>query len=610
MRRVGLLLLAAGGAGGAALMPCAVRPAPCARSPTVRMGVPKFFRWISERFPQINQRISEGRRSDDYIDNFYLDMNGIIHTCTHGDGIKPGSQPTEEEMVQKIFEYTERLIRIASPRKVIYLAIDGVAPRAKMNQQRSRRYRAPREQAQLAEQLARQGAPPPSTPPFDSNCITPGTEFLHALGARYRGWIEEKMRSDPEWREGPTVIFSGADVVGEGEHKIMDFIRAGRRDGHFDEDVRHCMYGLDADLIMLALVTHEPKFTLLRERQKFQKGRLAPRRQGQPRRPTAPTGINDAKKVASANADDQDFVFMEVELLNALLGTTLRPQKPFATSASAAAPPYESERIVDDFVFMCMLVGNDFIPGLPHLDVADGALNLMLRTYTELLPSLGGYLTDKASIDLPRFETFMRTLSRHEPFVFAKKAQAAARSGPRRGKAPAAPADPRQYKREYYLQKLGMHPNDKEARTSLIQSYLEGLTWCLAYYHDGCASWDWCVPLHAAPARAFAHAARSRLRARRPRRQVLPRLLRASRHRPDQPAVAHDYARARQRLHTSIAAALGAASAVVGARAQAVPGAHALAHLPRVRRIPRRLPARSERQACGVGGHRAAALHR
>ena len=115
------------------------------RAPAPTMGVPRFFRWITERFPQINKRISEGRRSTDYVDNFYLDMNGIIHTCTHGDGIKPGEQPSEEQMIEKIFEYTDRLISIARPRKVLYLAIDGVAPRAKMNQQRSRRYRAPRE---------------------------------------------------------------------------------------------------------------------------------------------------------------------------------------------------------------------------------------------------------------------------------------------------------------------------------------------------------------------------------------------------------------------------------------------------------------------------------
>ena len=135
------------------------------------------------------------------------------------------------------------------PRKLLYMAIDGVAPRAKMNQQRSRRYRAPRDAAQLAAQQARQGVKP-SGPTFDSNCITPGTDFLARLGERYKTWIEQKLASDPAWRDGPTVVFSGADVVGEGEHKIRAKIREGRQSGEFGEDTRHCMYGLDADLIM------------------------------------------------------------------------------------------------------------------------------------------------------------------------------------------------------------------------------------------------------------------------------------------------------------------------------------------------------------------------
>ena len=62
------------------------------------MGVPRFFRWLTERFPQINGRISQKRKSSDYIDNFYLDMNGIIHTCTHGDGIQPGENLSEEQV--------------------------------------------------------------------------------------------------------------------------------------------------------------------------------------------------------------------------------------------------------------------------------------------------------------------------------------------------------------------------------------------------------------------------------------------------------------------------------------------------------------------------------
>ena len=298
------------------------------RTPAPTMGVPKFFRWLTERFPQINRRISEGRRADDYVDNFYLDMNGIIHTCTHGDGISPSAQPSEEEMIAKIFEYTERLINIAKPRKLCYLAIDGVAPRAKMNQQRSRRYRAPRDAAQLAAQQAAQGIPPPKGPQFDSNCITPGTDFLCRLGERYKSWILEKQANDPNWINGPVVVFSGADVVGEGEHKIMQAIRDGRASGEFPEETRHCMYGLDADLIMLSLVTHAPHFSLLRERQKFQKGRYAPRggknkKMGQTHHKAS--GIQDSNALAAQESDDRDFVFLEIEMLHALLAASMRP---------------------------------------------------------------------------------------------------------------------------------------------------------------------------------------------------------------------------------------------------------------------------------------------
>ena len=336
------------------------------------------------------------------------------------------------------------------------------------------------------------------------------------LGERYKTWIQE-AQADPNhgWCHPElTVVFSGADVVGEGEHKIMDFIRSGRKSGDLAEDTRHCMYGLDSDLIMLSLVTHAPKFCLLRERQKFQKGRHAPRgRKG--------TGGMPAESEAAAETDDRDFVFLEVEMLHALIAGTLRPREPPRVSAGsdgvdgdgidaangASSSTYTDERLVDDFVFMCMLVGNDFIPGLPHLDVADGALNLMMRTYTDLLPT-NGYLTTKSHLHLPAFEAFVRVLASHEPIIFERKRQRATggRNGYSRRQSAGQPASesshsdgPLAYKREYYLQKLGQHPKDVEPKRDLVQSYLEGLSWCLAYYHDGCASWDWYYPDFYAP---------------------------------------------------------------------------------------------------------------
>jgi len=82
--------------------------------------------------------------------------------------------------------------------------------------------------------------------------------------------------------------------------------------------------------------------------------------------------------------------------------TSGQPQPPTelqaAHEAVAEAPRFDLERVIDDFVFMCFFVGNDFLPCLPHLDIADGSLNLMMNVYRDIMPALGGYLTDKVRL--------------------------------------------------------------------------------------------------------------------------------------------------------------------------------------------------------------------
>ena len=95
-----------------------------------------------------------------------------------------------------------------------------------------------------------------------------GTEFMARLSAQLRYFVNKKITEDANWRD-VTVVLSGHDVPGEGEHKIMEYIRLSRAQPDYDPNVRHCLYGLDADLIMLGLLSHDPHFCLLREEVKF-----------------------------------------------------------------------------------------------------------------------------------------------------------------------------------------------------------------------------------------------------------------------------------------------------------------------------------------------------
>lgn len=150
------------------------------------------------------------------------------------------------------------------PQKLFFMAIDGVAPRAKMNQQRGRRFRSAHMAAEQTIQAISRGETLPSEERFDSNCITPGTPFMVRLQNELEYFVAEKMSNDPLWRK-VQVILSGHQVPGEGEHKIMDYIRYIKSLPGYNYHTRHCLYGLDADLIMLGLCTHEPYFSLLRE---------------------------------------------------------------------------------------------------------------------------------------------------------------------------------------------------------------------------------------------------------------------------------------------------------------------------------------------------------
>ncbi|OQE35531.1 hypothetical protein PENCOP_c013G07292 [Penicillium coprophilum] len=346
------------------------------------MGVPKFFRWLSERYPSISMLIAESRIPE--FDSLYLDMNGIIHNCTHSDSDSPTFRMTEDQMFIAIFNYIEHLFGKIKPKKLFYMAVDGVAPRAKMNQQRARRFRTALDAETAKEKAIQQGLEMPKEDAFDSNCITPGTEFMQKLTKQLKYFINKKISEDTDW-QGVEIVLSGHEVPGEGEHKIMEYIRCSKAQPDYESNVRHCLYGLDADLIMLGLLSHDPHFCLLREEVTF--------------------GRQVSKK--SKELEHQNFYLLHLSVVREYLELEFQELK----EEGVLGFPFDMERVIDDFILMAFFVGNDFLPNLPNLHINEGALALMFKLYKEVLPKMGGYINEQGVINVQRLGMLVTALS-------------------------------------------------------------------------------------------------------------------------------------------------------------------------------------------------------
>ena len=306
-------------------------------------------------------QLIEGTQIPEF-DNLYLDMNSILHNCTHGNDDDVTKRLTEEEVFAKICTYIDHLFQTIKPKKIFYMAIDGVAPRAKMNQQRARRFRTAMDAEKALKKAIENGDEIPKGEPFDSNSITPGTEFMAKLTKNLQYFIHDKISNDSKWRE-VQIIFSGHEVPGEGEHKIMNFIRHLKSQKDFNQNTRHCIYGLDADLIMLGLSTHGPHFALLREEVTF--GRR-----------------NSEKK----SLEHQNFYLLHLSLLREYM------ELEFKEIADEMQFEYDFERILDDFILVMFVIGNDFLPNLPDLHLNKGAFPVLLQTFKEALLHTDGYI--------------------------------------------------------------------------------------------------------------------------------------------------------------------------------------------------------------------------
>ena len=206
------------------------------------MGIPSYFRGIIQKYPGCLINSIQGN-----VTTLCFDFNCLIYRCIRAPGMATYTLESEDSWEAAVFAEIERTVLevwgAAGKPKTVYLAVDGVVPMAKIRQQRVRRFKS--------AWLRREG--------WDTNAITPGTRFMEKLGFMLKGLCSRRG-----W------ILSGADEEGEGEHKIMNWLRSSK--GPKGPEGHVVVYGLDADLILLTMLVGEQlnlDMYLLREKQEF-----------------------------------------------------------------------------------------------------------------------------------------------------------------------------------------------------------------------------------------------------------------------------------------------------------------------------------------------------
>jgi 5'-3' exoribonuclease 1 len=417
------------------------------------MGIKDFFPWFREKFSKEITQLKRHERMSVPIDTLLIDMNGLFHTAAqkvyrYGE-YKPKSLllPVEEtplknpvHVYREVCNEIERLVAIAQPQKQLILCVDGPAPISKQDQQRQRRFSS-------AKNMEK----------FDSNCMTPGTVFMDRL-TKYIDWfIRKKISSDEygTWKN-LQVVFSNEKVPGEGEHKLMTFVRK-----YGNRETSYCLCGMDADLIMLGLSAHYPKFWILREN---------------PRDYHHPFYLIDVGSVHSSMGREFDW------------GGT-----------------YNETNAVNDFILMCFTVGNDFLPHIQGLEIVEGAIDFMIETYRKVGREYG-HLTQITQTGSVFFSTkamavFFKTIGMKEKEVLEQKLAHKDKFFPDilleqcATKTAKWELDINKYKNSFYKTKLPEIANLSE----LSREYLNGMQWVLSYYTTGVPSWNWRYSHHYAP---------------------------------------------------------------------------------------------------------------
>jgi len=430
------------------------------------MGIPSYFSYIVKNHPEIIKKLSTSNLN---IHNLYLDCNSIIY-----DVVYSSNDISDEEIIKKVISKIEEYISIINPIYSIFIAFDGVAPIAKLDQQRERRYKS-----QIIKKI-NQNIRNENNNTWNTSAITPGTPFMNKLDNIFTEYFK-----DPSIYNIKKIILSTPSDAGEGEHKIFKYIRDNK---NIHSEQNTIIYGLDADLIMLS-INHLPisnNIYLFRETPEF------------------------IKSIDNSLEPNQNYILDIPNLAHKII---------LEMNNTNEINNVQEKNIIYDYIFLCFFLGNDFMPHFPALNIRTGGIDKLINAYKNTIGKSSQNITDGTKIywkNLHKIISFLE--SSEQQYIIdddklrnkrEKRFYPINTNEQKITKFDAIPSYERNMEKYINPHKSGWKERyykilfdidvDEERLKQICINYLEGLEWTMKYYTIDCPDWSWAYKYHYPP---------------------------------------------------------------------------------------------------------------
>ena len=488
------------------------------------MGVPGFVAWLYKNHKKTNfifkdlfktsaiennlntsniledQYFYEDIRVDS-IQHLLIDTNCLIHpqarlVCLDNSHlIESNTDLLEKKIIKQVISYIELLIEETKPTDSVYIAIDGVAPMAKIKHQRLRRFKAIYDR-NVKEKIAKKYDRKLQSE-WNTSAITPGTMFMDKLTKSILQWIKIT-------KFNCKVIFSSPYTPGEGEHKLLQYLKK----LNITPTTNTVIYGLDADLLFLALASKKDNIYLMRETSQME---------------------------IEGSHFTEGFSYLSIKILKDVIREEM-------TQRLSSDRMWDIESIINDFVFLCYFCGNDFLPNIPSLSIKPhnnkiiNGIETIIDAYTtELMNSnnhtnnsnyliqfnglkiqlnkqlLVNIFTNISDQEVAYFNDFfknrryVRKSNKEDPFD--AECQNYDENVIPRYSDPIQLGNPDtnlwEWKKAYYKHyfHIDFDPSDQNDNSlnEVLEQYVQGLVWTTYYYYDRCKDYEWFYNHHHGP---------------------------------------------------------------------------------------------------------------